>query len=90
MPERIQDNNVRDEDLVSSPNKRWEYTGTILASLVIMSLPIVIVGAGLGALSLGVVSQGWFALYSIITLMAATWVFGKETLEAVQKARGNE
>jgi hypothetical protein len=79
-----------DEDLTTSTMERWEYIGTILAGAMVLSLPVIVVGAGLGILSLSPIGQAWFLLYSTVTLMAATWAFGKETLEAVRKARGKD
>jgi uncharacterized paraquat-inducible protein A len=68
---------------------RWRWTGTILAVLTVASLPVFITLAGFGAITLGAISQGWWVMYATVVLMAATWTFGKETLQAVQKARGN-
>lgn len=77
-----------DPDTTSSSMTRWKYIGTVLAGVMILSLPVIIGGAALGVLSLAGISQAWFGLYFLVTMMAATWAFGKETLEAVQKARG--
>lgn len=87
MPED-QNEHHQDEDLTTSTMERWQWTGTLLAFAMILSLPAIIGLAAAGILSISIISQGWFALYSIVVLMAATWAFGKETLEAVQKARG--
>lgn len=77
-----------DEDLTTSTMERWEYIGTILSAVMVLSLPTIIIGVALGTLSLSGISQGWFVLYLTVTLMAATWAFGKETLETVKEARG--
>lgn len=77
-----------DEDLTTSTMERWQYIGTVLAGVTVLSLPILIVGATLGLLSLSAIGQPWFILYATVTLMAATWAFGEETLNAVKKARG--
>lgn len=77
-----------DEDTTSSTMTRWKYIGTILSGLMVASLPTIIIGAAFGVSTLSPIGQAWFTLYSIVVLMAATWAFGKETLEAVQKARG--
>lgn len=68
-------------------SKRWKYTGTIVTFIVVLSLPILIILAGLGVVSLAAISQAWLVLYGTVTLMASTWLYGKETLEAVQDAR---
>jgi len=76
-----------DEDTTSSSMVRWQYTGTVLAALMVTSLPILTIGTALGALSLSGISQAWFGLYFLVTMMAATWTWGKETLETIQKMR---
>lgn len=77
-----------DENTTSSSQTRWEYIGTVLAGLMVTSLPVLMIGTAIGAFKLSGISQAWFMLYFTITLMAATWAFGEETLKAVQKARG--
>lgn len=72
----------------TSTKERWQYTGTILSLIVVFSLPVLILLAGLSIVSLGPISQAWWLLYATVVLMAATWTFGRETLEAVDKARG--
>jgi hypothetical protein len=67
---------------------RWKYIGTMLAGLMVVSLPVLIVGTAVGAFTLSGISQGWFMLYLTVVLMAATWAFGEETLNAVKKAQG--
>lgn len=76
-----------DDYSTQSTRTRWEWTGTILAIAVVLSLPIAVLFAAFGVLSLGAVSTGWFALYSTVALMAAVWVFGEETLKAVSEYR---
>lgn len=82
------DDHHHDESMTTSTRERWEYIGTVLAGLMVASLPIIIIGTAVGVLTLSGISQAWFGLYFLVTLMAATWAFGKETLEAVQQARG--
>lgn len=77
-----------DPDTTSSSMTRWKYIGTVLSTIMVISLPVIVGGAAAGILSLSPIGQAWFTLYATVTLMAATWAFGKETLEAVQKARG--
>lgn len=79
-----------DDNTTTSTRERWEYIGTILAGVMVLSLPALIIGAAAGALTFSGIGQAWFALYATIALMAATWAFGKETLEAVRKARGKD
>jgi uncharacterized membrane protein YphA (DoxX/SURF4 family) len=84
MPE----DTTEDDDTTKSTRTRWEYIGTLLAAVMVLSLPVLVIGVAGGILTLTGVTQTVFALYAIVTLMAATWAFGKETLEAVQKVRG--
>lgn len=72
-----------------SSDTRWTYIASVLSAIVITSLPVVIVGTGLGLMTVAGISQGWLILYSTVVLMAATWVFGEETLNAVRRAREN-
>lgn len=88
-PEENTDENPYN-DSTTSAMTRWKYIGTVLAGIMVLSLPVVIIGAALGAFTLSGISQAWFGLYFLVTMMAATWAFGKETLEAVQKARGGK
>lgn len=73
----------------TSADRRWKYTGTVLSILLIASLPVLIIGVGVGVISLAGVSSSWWVLYTTAVLMALTWTYGKETLEAVSEARGN-
>lgn len=68
---------------------RWKYTGTVVSTLLLLSLPAVLILAGLGIVSLAALTQSLMLLYGTITLMAATWLFGQETLSAVKSARAN-
>lgn len=77
-------------DTTSSSQTRWTYIATLLAGVAVTSLPILVLGASAGLLSLTIVTQGWFVLYSTIVLMAATWTFGEETLKAVQRAKSGK
>lgn len=54
----------------------------------VLSLPLIVGLTTAGVLSLSPISQVWFALHFTVTLMAATWAFGKGTLEAVREVRG--
>ncbi len=77
-----------DNSTTKSTRTRWEYIGTLLAGVMVISLPILILGAAYGPLVLAPISQGWYVLYGLVVLMAATWAFGKETLEAAKEALG--
>ena len=87
MPEDTPKIDDGDPNTTHSALTRWEYIGTVLSFILVVSLAILTLGAAYGILSLAAIGQAWFTLYSIVVLMAATWTFGKETLEAVQQAR---
>jgi hypothetical protein len=77
-----------DYNTTTSTKTRWEYIATLLAGVMVLSLPVLVLGAALGPLSLAPISQGWYLLYGTVVMMAATWAFGKETLEAAKEALG--
>jgi len=86
MPE---DDTPPDDDYVTSDTRaRWEGLATVVTFLVFITLFALLLGGAFGIFTLGSVSQSWFILYSTIVLMAATWLYGEDTLKAVQKARG--
>lgn len=86
-PQTPDEEHHHDEDLTTSTKERWEYIGTVLAAIMVLSLPVILLLAGRKLIDLSVISQGWFALYATVTLMAATWGFGDEALKSVQKLR---
>jgi len=79
-----------DDTTTLSSKERWEYTGTVVAIASLLSLPTVIILAGVGIFLIGNITQGWLILYSTVVLMAATWTFGKETLQAVREVQGKD
>lgn len=83
-PSEEQEDNYTTDD----PRTRWEGLNTVLSLLLIMSLIAIVSFVIVTGTSVSVLGQAWFVLYSTIVLMAATWAFGKETLQAVRKARG--
>jgi len=89
MSDQTHQSDDDDENLTTSTAERWEWIGTILAGMTITSANALVLGGAYGFFTLSAVGQAWFILYSTLVLMAATWAFGKGTLKAVQKARGN-
>ena len=79
-----------DENLTTNTQQRWEWIGTVLSFLILLSLVVLILGASYGLLTLSAISQPWFILYSTVVLMAATWAFGKGTLKAVRAVQKRE
>lgn len=77
-----------DDSTTTSTRERWEYIGTVLATVVLVSLPVLILAVAMGVMTLSGITQGWYVLYSTVVLMAATWAFGKEALDAVSEFRG--
>lgn len=81
------DDSYEDMDEVTTSTKsRWTYTGTVLAIIVILSLPALIIGSAYGILAIASISEYWFGLYALVVTMAATWTFGKGVLESVRKS----
>jgi hypothetical protein len=85
MPEQSDDT---DPEFTQSTDTRWQGLNTLLAIILVASLPVIVGAALFAGVMLSTVTQPWFFLYSVVVLMAATWSFGKETLEAVQEVRG--
>lgn len=79
-----------DSDTTSSTDTRWKYIGTLLAGIMVASVPIAVIGGATGLLALSAIPETWFGLYSLVALMAATWAFGRETLDAVNEVRGKK
>lgn len=77
-----------DNHTTDSTETRWEGLNTVLTLVLVFSLPAIIGYVLVTGTALSAIAQVWFALYATTVLMAATWAFGKETLEAVQQARG--
>lgn len=88
MADDTSDNHHDDENLTTSTRERWEYIGTVLSALMVSSLPVLLVGTAFGIFTLSGIGQAWYILYATVVTMAATWAFGKETLEVVRQARG--
>jgi len=77
------------DDITMSSRVRWTYVSTVLALITLVSLPPLVVTASTGYTQLGQVPNVWFGLYATVVLMAATWTWGEETLDAVKEFRGN-
>lgn len=91
MPEDTTTEETLDEDedyTTASTRTRWEGLNTILSLLLILSLVAIVSFVVVTGTAVSALGQAWFVLYATIVLMAATWAFGKETLESVQKVRG--
>lgn len=76
-----------DDDVTTIEDARWTYIGTVLAGIMVISLAVLVIGAAAGVLQVSPIGRAWFGLYALVTLMAATWAFGEETLNAVQRVR---
>lgn len=84
-----EDESDEDDNTTTSTRERWTYIATVLSALILITFAALLLGAAAGLFSLSAIGQGWFILYSTVVLMAATWAFGKETLEAVYEARSD-
>lgn len=70
-----------DTDTTQNVMTRYKYTGSILAGALILSIPVIVIGAAAGWLTLAAVPDTWMLLYQVVALMAVTWAFGKKTLK---------
>jgi len=77
-----------DDYTTDDTRTRWEGLNTILSLMIIASLIGIVTYVIVTGTAISVVGQAWFVLYATVVLMASTWAFGKETLDAVKKARG--
>lgn len=73
------------KDTTSNDDVRWQYLASVVVGVLLLSLPFILGLTALGIISLGAISQAWFGLYATITLMAAVWLMGEDTLNAVRK-----
>ena len=74
-------------EITTNSNTRWTYIGTVSAAIMLISLAVIVTATAAGLFTVAPITQGWFILYSTVTLMAATWAFGEETLKAVRRAK---
>lgn len=84
----MSEENGDENGTTTSTRTRWKYIGTLLSGLILVSLPLVVVSSGSGYFDTSQVGREWFYLYSFVVSMATVWVFGEDTLKAVQAARG--
>lgn len=67
-----------DEDYTTDDTQtRWEGLNTVLALVLILSLPVIIGIVLFTGATLSPITQAWFALYSLVVLTATVWAFGK-------------
>lgn len=74
-----------DDSVTNEDDVRWVYLGSVLASLLTISLVVLILAAAAGVFTLSAISQPWFALYALSVLTAVGWVFGKELVKKWQQ-----
>lgn len=87
MPEKEFEN---DDSTMKRISSKRGILSALTALALVISVPAIVGAAGLGIISLSVITQGWFAMYSTLALMAAVRLFGKDTLESVREAKGGE
>lgn len=75
------------DDVTNSTDVRWAYLASVITAIVIIGFLLIIGLAAAGILSLSAISQGWFILTATVVLMAAAWLWGTDTLEAVRESR---
>lgn len=72
--------------LSEDTDKRWVWLSTIVALLILASLPL-FVGLLLLGYTTASLGQAWFVLYATAVLMALVYSFGREALRTVYQYR---
>jgi hypothetical protein len=88
MPEENTPDEQEDDYVTSDTRTRWEGLATVVTFLIFVAFLSLLIGGAFGLFTLGSIGQAWFVLFSTVLLMAATWLYGEDTLNAVQRARG--
>lgn len=78
------------DDITNSTDVRWTYLASAITAIVIISFMSLILLTAAGVFTLGNITQSWFILTSTVVLMAAAWLWGTDTLQAVRETRDNE
>lgn len=68
-----------------SEDVRWRYLASIITFVILSSLCVLVVGASVGFLSLGVIPQSFFLLYATAVSTALVWIYGAEVYNVVTK-----
>lgn len=68
---------------------RWEWLNTVLALVLVTSVPIFIAYFLTTGTAL-IVPQAWFALYATLVITAAVWAFGKSAVSTATKLVRNK
>jgi len=78
---------VEMEEATTDTKLRWEWTATVAALSLLLSLSVITVCLTAGLFTLAPVTQAWFALYSFAVSVAVVWTFGQEAVKTIKKAK---
>lgn len=65
---------------------RWRGLASVVAFIIFVTFAALLIGASIGAVSLGAISQPWFFLFSVTLLTVLAWTFGADMLQAARKS----
>lgn len=75
-----------DDDMTDSTSVRWDKLSTVLAFVIVVSVPLFVGFASLGWITLGVLPQWIQYVYVFLCGLAAIWTFGEDSLTALLEA----
>lgn len=75
-----------DDAMTESSQTRWIGTGTLLALLLVASVPVFLGLAGVGTIALSSIPSWLWQSYVILAGLAGVWTFGDETLKSLLEA----
>jgi len=86
----MSENTSQEEDdyITNSAKTRWEGLASVITGLVFFALVVLLVGAALGVLSLGAISQAWFMLFSLVIVSALVWLYGEKAVKFAAERMG--
>jgi hypothetical protein len=74
---------LRDDlETTASVRRRWWATNDLLGAVLLLSLPLIIIGAGAQILALAPVPGVVLGTYLVVVGTATVWMFGVEALKA--------
>jgi len=71
-----EDNTTENDDV------RWKYLNSGIAGLIMLTLVILLLGSGVGVITLAAISQAWFFLFATAVATVLVWAFGKESYQS--------
>jgi len=70
----------------TNTDTRWTYLSSAITTAVLIGFMLIVGLGAAGVLSLSLITQQWFALVALVVGMAATWLWGTDTLEAYRNS----